>query len=270
MSGDDAPIDLESWARPPDDALVERAATTFLELGHARLGRLVPEALLVEMRARIDAMMLGEVVHDGLFFQRDTDTGAYGDLSYGKGWEGPSLRYRKLEKVELDPLFASYIRAPLFRALTRRLVGPEVSLYRATVFNKAAETGGSDLPWHQDGGQFWGLDRQPTFQAWTALDDAPLGGGCLEVVSGSHRPGLATPLGGVVPEEHVERADAERHLTRLPAVAGEVILVHNHLWHRSNRSTSGRARRGLTLSFMDAATRCLRKKRAPRTFFRVF
>lgn len=259
-----------SWAAPPDASLVERAIETFFGLGHARLGRLVPQSILAELRRRIDAMMLGELRYPGLFFQRDTDTGSYGDLSYGKGWEGPTLRYRKLEKVELDPFFADYMRAPLFRALTEKAIGREVTLYRATVFNKAGETGGSDLPWHQDGGEFWGLDREPIFQAWTAIDDAPLGGGCLEVVEKSHLAGLATPLGGVVPQDHVDRGDADARAIALPAVAGEVILVHNHLWHRSNRSTTGKARRGLTLSFMDAATRCRRKKRAPREFFRVF
>ncbi|MBL8610962.1 MAG: phytanoyl-CoA dioxygenase, partial [Myxococcales bacterium] len=52
--------------------------------------------------------------------------------------------------------------------------------------------------------------------------------------------------------------------------AGEMILVHTHVWHRSARSTTGKPRRALTVCYMDAATRCLRKKRAPRSFFRVF
>jgi phytanoyl-CoA hydroxylase len=57
---------------------------------------------------------------------------------------------------------------------------------------------------------------------------------------------------------------------RLPARAGEAILVHNYVWHGSAVNRSGKARRGLSVCYMDASTRCLRTKRAPRVFVRVF
>ena len=82
--------------------------------------------------------------------------------------------------------------------------------------------GGTHLPWHQDGGVFWGLDRDPELQIWTALDDAPVEAGCVEVFAGSHRAGLATPLGGVVPKEIVERGrGCMRDPIPIPARAGE-------------------------------------------------
>jgi phytanoyl-CoA hydroxylase len=130
--------------------------------------------------------------------------------------------------------------------------------------------GGSNLPWHQDGGDFWGLDRDPTLQIWTAIDDSPLHGGCVEVAPGSHRGGLATPLGGVVPRDILDAAGAEDRALALPAVSGEVLLLHNHVWHRSARSATGQPRRALSVCYMDAATHCRRKKRQPRTFVRVF
>jgi len=55
----------------------------------------------------------------------------------------------------------------------RAVLGDEVAIYRATLFGKSAR-GGTNLPWHQDGGSFWGLDRDPRLQVWTALDDAPI------------------------------------------------------------------------------------------------
>jgi hypothetical protein len=249
---------------------VEGALARFHEDGFARLGKLADEATLDLLRARADAIMLGEVTYDGLFFQHDSDTGSYDDLAYGKGWEGPSLRYRKIEKLEKDPLFLSWITNDVFRDVAARVYGEApVTLYRAVLMNKHAG-GGSDLPWHQDGGSFWGLDRDPILQAWTALDDAPLDGGCLEFVRGSHRFGLATPLGGVVPKNKLDEANAEEHVTPVPAVAGEVILVHNHVWHRSGRTYTGRARRALSVCYMHGDTQCRRKKRAPRSFVRVF
>lgn len=255
---------------PISPALRESALAHYRAHGYARLGVIVPEEVLAPLRARIDAIMLGDVPNQGFFFQHDTDTGRYEDLAFGRGYEGRSLRYRKVEKLEQDPLFLEYLQHPQLAPLVREVTGPEVSIYRALVFNKAAETGGSSLPWHQDGGLFWGVDRDPELQLWTALDDAPLGGGCVEVLPGSHRAGLVRPIGGIVPAEAALEAEAEARALPLPARAGEVILIHNHMWHRSQRSSSGQARRALTVCYMPAATRCTRTKRAPRQFTRVF
>jgi ectoine hydroxylase-related dioxygenase (phytanoyl-CoA dioxygenase family) len=247
---------------------LESALAHYWEHGWARLGVLCDAERLAAMRARIDDIMMGRVVYDGMFFQLDTTNGRYEDLKYGQGFEGPSLNYRKVEKLELDPIFREWIAHSIFEQLARTIYETDVSIYRALIFNKAAETGGSALPWHQDGGNFWGLSEEPKLQVWTALDDAPLGGGCLEIVSGSHKDGLVTKLGGVVPDNHLARVKPEEHTTLLPAVAGEVILIHNHAWHRSSRSTTGQPRRALTVCYMSARTKCLRKKRAPRDFFK--
>jgi len=247
-----------------DDVLARYAAT-----GYARLGPVLDEAGVDALRARADDLMLGRVTYPGLFFQRDAESGRYEDLAFGQGYEGPSTSYRKMEKLEKDPLFFAWIQNPLFERVARALIDGEISIYRAALFNKPA-SGGTPLPWHQDGGSFWGLDRDPSLQIWTALDDAPLDGGCVEVLEGSHLAGLATPLGGLVPADRVRAADADARAVPLPARAGEAILLHNHLWHRSAPTRTGRPRRAFTICYMSRATRCLRKKRAPRVFTPVF
>jgi phytanoyl-CoA hydroxylase len=213
--------------------------------------------------------MLGTVSYPGLFYQLDTDTGAYDDLTFGRGYEGPSLNYRKIEKLEKDALFLAWIRNPLFERIARAIIAGPIALYRAVLMTKGSG-GGTVLPWHQDGGLFWGLDREPILQIWTALDDAPEQAGCVEVLPGSHSAGLATPLGGVIPEPHVRRRQANERRRALPAVAGEAILLHNHLWHRSLVNRTGRTRRAFSVCYMSAETRCTRKKRSAREFFRVF
>ena len=254
------------------DLDVERALADYRALGFARLGRVATDEVLTELRARADAMMLGELTYEGLFFQRDSETNRYADLEYGKGWEGPTLNYRKIEKLELDPVYRAWIENELFERVARALIADAatagVAIYRAFLMNKSSR-GGSNLPWHQDGGNFWGLDRAPELQIWTALDDAPVEAGCVEVLPKTHSAGLATPLGGVVPQDRVDaRGDVDA--LALPTAAGEALLLHNHVWHRSGINRSGRARRALSVCYMSAATRCVRKKRAPRTFVRVF
>ena len=241
----------------------------FREHGWARLGPVADPATLASLRQRADDIMLGRVVHEGLFFQHDSTTGRYEDLEFGRGWVGPSLSYRKIEKLERDPLFRAWLEDPVFERVVRAVVGDEVAIYRATLFTKSA-AGGTALPWHQDGGSFWGLDRDPELQIWTALDAAPVASGCVEVVDGSHRAGLATPLGGSIPREVVTRRDAEALAQPVPAKAGEALLIHNHLWHRSGVNATGLPRRGFTVAYMPASTQCARTRRPKRTFTRVF
>ena len=248
---------------------VGAAISHWREHGWTRLGLVASDDTLAQLRARADDIMLGRVVYEGMFFQADSDTGRYEDLAFGRGWQGPSLSYRKIEKLELDPLFREWLGNRVFERVARAVIGPDVALYRATLFTKSAG-GGTDLPWHQDGGDFWGLDRDPELQIWTALDNVPVESGCVEVVDGSHRAGLATPLGGTIPARVLCAARPEDHTVAAPARAGEVILIHNHLWHRSGRNTTGRPRRAFTVALMDARTRCIRKKRTPRSFMPVF
>jgi hypothetical protein len=251
--------------------MFEGAIEHYLAHGWARLGKLASDTTLEGLRARIDAIMLGEVAYDGLFFQHDSLTGRYDDLAYGEGWTGPSLAYRKIEKLEKDPLFWAWLSDARFADVARAIypASEGITLYRAFLMNKHAG-GGSELPWHQDGGSFWGLDREPALQIWTALDDAPLDGGCVEFVPGTHKAGLVTPLGGVVPADKVAQVDVAARAVKVPAAAGDVLLIHNHVWHRSGRTTLGVPRRAFSVCYMDAATRCKRRKRAPRTFVRVW
>jgi ectoine hydroxylase-related dioxygenase (phytanoyl-CoA dioxygenase family) len=251
------------------DLDVDAAVAHYREHGWARLGRAMGDEGLAAMRARADAIMLGEVEVPGLFFQHDSTSGRYEELVFGRGWEGPSLDYRKIEKLEGDPVFLGWIENPLFERVVRAVVGSDVTLYRATLFTKGAR-GGTDLPWHQDGGSFWGLDRDPELQIWTAVDDAPIESGCVEVLDGSHTAGLSRPLGGMIPRDVVAQARADENKIPLPARAGDVLLIHNYLWHRSGRNTTGRTRRAFTVTYMPASTRCLRTRAAPRQFVRVF
>jgi hypothetical protein len=239
------------------------------EHGYARIGKVLSAQGIEALRERAEELMLGRVSYPGLFFQLDATSGKYEDAPIGLGWQGPSLDYRKLEKLEKDPRFCAWLSNPLFERIARALIPGGVVIYRAILFNKSAAAG-SDIPWHQDGGNLWGLSRQPDFQIWTALDAAPLDGGCLEFLPGSQRRGLATPLGGVVPRDQVLAAKATEHATAEAVEAGEALLIDNRVWHRSGKNRPGQRRLAFSVCYMSASTRCLRTRRAPREFFSVF
>ena len=243
--------------------------TEFAEQGYARLGQVLRSDAAHDLATRAAALMQGEVRHSGMFFQHDSPSGRYEDMEFNGGWVGPSQAYRKLERLELDPLFRAWIENPLFQRLAQTVLGPDVTLYRAVLWNKKAQ-GGMAVPWHQDDGRFWGLDSPPVLQVWTALDDAPAEAGCLEVLPGSHLPGLATPEGGTIPSPCLEREQAEARAQALPALRGESILVHNHTWHRTGRNHTALPRRAVSVSFLSGEVSCARRRRAPRQFLRLF
>ncbi len=252
------PTDL--LAPPPSPSVPRPALTaddlaTFHRQGYLRLGRVLDAAALAALQQRIDRIMLGEVRHPGLMMQLDSTTGAYGDLGEQTlGFKGPSLAYRKIEGLERDPLFHAYLRQPLIADLCRRLVGPHIAIYRSMFMNKPARQG-TLLPWHQDGGTGWNLTIDPIITIWLALDPATIANGCVEVIPGSHRLGLLRPQG------HVIGADLEREhcppgasaFLELPA--GEAVLLHNWLLHRSDRNATDHPRRAFSVCLMDAATR---------------
>ena len=51
-----------------------------------------------------------------------------------KVWKGPTLRYRKIQDLEQDPLYLEYMGLPIFRDVTRKIIAEEVSLYRTMFF----------------------------------------------------------------------------------------------------------------------------------------
>ena len=126
----------------PDAAIdLAQVLAHFAEHGYARLGRLMSDEGLAALRGRADDLMMGRAPGAGMFFQLDTETGSYDDLTFGRGYQGPSLNYRKIEKLEKDDLFLSWLRNAVFQRIAQALVGERVVLYRAVLMNKASSGG---------------------------------------------------------------------------------------------------------------------------------
>lgn len=249
------------------EALTEREWAEFEEEGFLRLGQVASEDQLLRLQARMDAIMLGKIRYDGMYFQLDSASGNYGDVPSGGAWAGATLNYRKIEMLERDPEFLTYLQHPLFQSICQRVYGESVSVYRSMFMNKPALRG-TVLPYHQDGGDQWGLDRNPLITVWTALDDATIENGCVQIVPKSHKLGLLSEWGHTItPEQEKELAPDEASLF-LEAKAGEVILLHNWLLHRSGINTIERPRRAFSVCYMEGAT--LSKNNPNRKFPLVF
>ena len=238
--------------------------------GYLRLGRVLSDADLAALQGRIDAIMLGtaDVDYDRMLMQLDSATGKYNDAGVqSRGWKGATLAYRKIQDLELDPLFLAYMQRPIFRDICARVYGDDtpIAAFRAMFMNKPAHQG-TWLPWHQD--RWSHLDRDPLITVWTALDPATKENGCVQIIEGSHRLGLLNPdhPSGFVREDQAERLLAEHPVVHLELEPGEAALLHNWLLHASDVNRTDVSRRAFSVCYMDGRTQAKNGERHPLVF----
>ena len=227
--------------------------------GYVKLGKVIADEELLVLQDRIDSIMLGEaqVPYDRMLMQLDSSTGDYGDAGeQSLGFKGATLNYRKIQDLELDPIYLQYMQRPIFRDICSRLLGPntDVSVFRAMFMNKPAQRG-TWLPWHQDRWNFLNID--PLITVWTAIDPATVENGCVQVVPGSHRVVVINPShhSAFLTEEQAAKHVPPEKIVWLELAAGEVVLLHNWLLHASDVNRSSTSRRAFSVCYMDAATR---------------
>jgi len=226
----------------------------FEEYGYARLGKLISAPELSALCQRLDDLMLGQIESEGITFQLDGGNSEYSSLSRRTvGVSQKTLNYRRVDELHLDPLFLTYMQHSVFREITQHYIGEDVSVFRSMLMNKPANKG-TELPWHQDVGKGWGIDTNPIVTTWTALDDATVETGCMQIVPGSHKLGILNEV-HYTSEEDQETYCTKEKIVDLEVEAGEAILLHNWLLHRSGINQTGQARRAFSVAYMDASTK---------------
>lgn len=231
----------------------------YFQNGYLKLGRTLSDTDLTRLQQRIDAIMLGEadVEYDRMLMQLDSSTGNYGDVKdHTYGFKGATLNYRKIQDLEHDRVFLEFMQRPVFREICSEVYGSHASIscFRAMFMNKPAHHG-TVLPWHQDGGDQWRLDRDPLVTIWTALDPATIANGCVQIIPGSHRLGLLSTWGHTITPEQEAQYCPEDKTVYLELEAGESVLLHNWALHRSDVNKTDIPRRAFSVCYMDARTK---------------
>lgn len=245
----------------PDDLTAAQWAE-FREKGYVKLGRVIPDELMGRMRERIDDIMMGTRRYDRLIMQLDPGSAYSGAVQSEQtaGFKGETVGYRKIGEagagLECDEVFREAMTLPVFRAVCAEVYGAhvDIAVYRAMMFNKPAGKG-TDLPWHQDGGDWWGLDRDPQVFVWTAIDAATKANGCVRVVPGSHKRGLLSRRGHTLSQANLEALQVEALAADVEVAAGESVLMHNFLIHSSGVNPTGEPRRAFSVNYADGRTR---------------
>jgi hypothetical protein len=161
-----------------------------------------------------------------------------------------------------------YFQGPLVD-VAEQLVGPNIKGVTSQLTFKLS---GNNKPfgWHQDNG-YGHLDPATAISTLTALDDADIENGCLWVLPGSHQSGqidVSERLTTEAKEAGVDlsvKVDCDSDAIPVPLKAGDAVVLHCHLLHRSEGNLSpDRDRRILFLRYADADAVEVYNDRRPR------
>jgi len=244
--------------------------TEYETQGYLRLGQVMDENELAGLQQRIDEIMMGTAStdYDRITMQLDRDPAVGGDKPgpQSRGHKIATLCYRKIQGLEFDPLFLSFMQKPVFEEISERVygAGTSVACFRAMFMNKPAREG-TPLVWHQD--RWTDLDLDPQITIWTALDPATPANGCVKIMPGSHDRLINPTSGsGFWTEEQTETVVAENEIIDLEVALGESVLLHNWMLHSSGTNNTDIARRAFSACYINAAT----QSRSGHTFSLLF
>eukprot|EP00045_Choanoeca_perplexa_P007279 m.64590 g.64590 ORF g.64590 m.64590 type:complete len:398 (+) comp14008_c0_seq1:42-1235(+) len=156
--------------------------------------------------------------------------------------------------------------SPQLLDIAQQLVGPTFAGHPVwNLRTKTPQQEQATVPWHQDIG-YLGEDCWSTLQltAWIPMLDATKENGCMQVVRGGHKTGLAGHhtccAGGTwyidLPEDqmtNVLHTDLNKDVVTCEVPKGSVLLLNNLIPHRSLNNNSDQIRWSLDLRWQDPA-----------------
>ena len=168
----------------------------------------------------------------------------------------PEERTSKVFRVHRDePIFRDFAEDPRLLDRVEDLIGPDLDCFLSQFIFKLP--GALGQPWHQDAFYF-PFDRGPQVGAWLAVTDATPDNGPLWVLPGSH----TEEVHRVVADSrenanfaYVEIVDHDME-GAIPVLltAGDLLLFHSHLMHRSTDNASSRKRAAMVYHYGEAGT----------------
>ena len=234
--------------------LTEAQVQQFESEGYLALGQVASDDQLAKLQQRLDDLTLGSLHNERIQYQ--IEPALRDKLGVAKGYDyvGPSPHYRKLTQLDQDPVFREYFCHPTFLSLLERLLGPDVTISRAFALLKPAFDG-SPLRWHQDAGPGHPAEPGRFCTIWTAMDEAQVENGALEILPGTQELGLLQHRvqdGGSQLEVEADKREGQE--VPLPAKPGEAYLLNNYVLHRSGPNPTPHRRRAVTLCYKHADT----------------
>jgi hypothetical protein len=170
----------------------------------------------------------------------------------GVTWDGAASIQQVMHAEVICPPLDRINRSDRTLEFIRQFWGHDIGLYHSKFLLK--DPGGFEVPWHQDFAYWTRQSASPCqLNCMVYLDDADEENGCLWVVPGSHRLGLAEHGHSSRHGEFhatLDSSDAS-HGRALPGRAGTAIFFGPLLFHASRRNASARHRHSFTTVYTN-------------------
>jgi phytanoyl-CoA hydroxylase len=159
----------------------------------------------------------------------------------------------------LDAYFSRLAVLPRFLDILECVMGPDIVLVSTHLLCKPPHDG-HPVSWHQDGA-FTPIEPMSLVTLYLALDDCDAGNGCMRMLPGSHKNGLARH--DVIHVGDATRKELGRDVvdayTSVPLElnAGECSLHLPWTIHGSDANRSDRRRAALPMRYISGASRLL-------------
>ena len=235
--------------------LTSQAVEQFQQEGYLKIGhRILADDHLAAVREHYDALFAQKrgTIGEGL---RNLAT-------IGESVDDPEAdRSEEMLQIQQmwqrDEAFRELLYHSPLLDIAESLIVPNIQVFFDQALYKPANHGGA-VHWHQDNG-YWGCVPPNLVSIWMALDDADEENGCMNVIPGSHREGLAAheramTEKGKLPALLTAKVDTKRVVT-VPVKAGHAMVHHCLTLHQSNPNTSARERRAMVIHYMPTGTR---------------
>jgi len=191
------------------------------------------------------------------------------DIHFAKGWlpmpEDPERALWKIMNGDrFDATLHDAMRTPALLDVVSSVIGDDLLAFLFMIIYKPPGVPDSVHPFHQDGLYFAFEPHDQVLAAWLPLDPVDDDNGTLCVVPGSHRmpitehetlPGINAGAFGAKDIEG--SAEMRAKSVTLPLDAGDCVLFHPHLYHRTGGNRTERHRRVMTMHIASACCRSL-------------
>ncbi|MDX1683539.1 MAG: phytanoyl-CoA dioxygenase family protein [Phycisphaeraceae bacterium] len=227
----------------------EEAATFFQANGFLVLRNVLDESEVAHLREEVDRIAANheklDRIREGFGFEANED--------------GGERRLRKIGGIaDHSPAFNHLMRNPRILNLLHHLLGERLNLFRDVVMMKPARVG-REKPWHQDS-VYWPWRPMQLISVMTALDDATVKNGCMQVIPGTHkqeRQHYGDELRLDIDAEEQKKA------VYVPLAAGDTLFFHSLLLHASEPNTSEHDRRVAIFAYRPDNLEYIGKGEAP-------
>ncbi|MBM82740.1 MAG: hypothetical protein CMJ78_19430 [Planctomycetaceae bacterium] len=153
------------------------------------------------------------------------------------------LGVRKLFKiVKHNDFFRGFAARAEWLDVARALLGPDVYVLQSMLMMKPPECSGTKV-WHQDNAYFR-ISPPKVVGLWVACDEATVENGCMHIVPGSHRNGIA-PHSGDGDNYGMTDAPNDNEVLAVPLQPGDALIFHGELFHFTPPNQTSQRRRAL-------------------------